>query len=486
MARDLRTWLNVLEGQGDLKRVSAPVSLNGEIAEICRRMRQRQATPVLFENIEGQRDRWCRRLFTGGLCRRDLLALTLGMPAGASTEEIIGLLKRRFREPIAPATVSGGPVKDHILRGEEINLYDIPVPVWHPGDGGPYINTMSAVVTRHPETGQHNLGQYRAMIVAKDRISSLLIPSKGWGTVYDWYQRAGRPMPVALVFGWDQSMVFSAGIPLPVGEYGVMGALTGEPVPLVKCETSDLMVPASAEIVIEGTISPDPASYEIEGPFGEGGFYSTPASRPVIQVECITHRDDPIYRGALTGVPGPGNANDEMWVIVGHGVPPILWNVFEQQDVPGVIDFDLGAVLAIMINKTYQGQARQIAAAVWGSKLGFNVGKIIVVTENNIDIHNPAAVQTAIARNVIPSRDIIVYPMQVGSYVDPALAFQSQDVMEYGTGLQEKCLIDATVDWTTHPRRGIWQGHRLPPESTDHFAGIAETVAAKWSAYGLD
>jgi len=484
MTRDLRAWLERLDEIGDLQRVNVPVALDGEVAEVCRRVTALGGRPVLFENIRGHEDSWCRKLFTGGLSSRKYLSMMLGADAGLPQDEMQKLLRQRFNQPIDPVTVSGGPIKDHIITGDDIDLGQLPIPRWHPGDGGRYISTMCATVTRDPETGQHNLGQYRAMVVSKDRISVLLIPSKGWGTVYDRYRQMGQPMPVAIVFGWDQSMIFTAGIPLPRDEYTVMGALMGEPVPLVKCETSLVMVPASAEIVVEGSISTDPASYEMEGPYGEAGVYSTAQMRPVIQVSCITHREDPIYRAALTGVRIPGGM-DEMFVIAMNGLSVLLWNVLESQDIPGVLDVAAGSMAVVKIHKTYQGQARQIAAAIWGSKLALTWAKIVVVVEDDVNIHDPLAVQAAIATHLDPSRDIVTYPLQMGSYADPSLSLESQNVDEYGSGLMDRLLIDATVNWTTHPRREVWGGRRLPLPSDDHFPAVAEAVAERWPEYGI-
>jgi len=485
MARDLRSWLARLETEDELKRVTVSVDPKGEVAEICRRVREKGGFPLLFENISGYESTWCRRMFTGGIAHRSCIAMMLGERKDISADDIQQLLQRRFREPVPPVSVPEGPVKENVIQGGDVDLYQIPVPLWHPQDGGPYLNTMCATVTRNPDTGRHNLGQYRAMIVGRDRLSTLLIPSKGWGTIYDRYRQLAKSMPVAIVIGWDQSMVFTAGIPMSQDEYTVMGALMQEPVPLVKCETSDIEVPASAEIVIEGTISPDPETYEVEGPFGEAGCYSVPQRRPVIQVDCITHRHDPIYRGALTGIPIPGAFNDEMYIIASCGIPPLLRNILEDQDIPGVVDLQLGSMTVVRIRKTYQGQARQIAAAIWGSRPGLYLAKIIVVVEDDIDIRNPTAVQAAIAQNVNPSRGVIIYPMQAGSYADPALSMEEKDEQEYDAGLQDRLLIDATVDWTTHPRHMEWDWQRVPPSSADHFPEMLEKVDHRLNDYGV-
>ena len=210
---------------------------------------------------------------------------------------------QRARLPKQP--VDDGPVKENIITGDDINLFDFPVPKWHREDGGRYINTFQATITKDPDTGQHNLGIYRGMIGKKDTLPVLLWRAQNWGVHFQKWKERGEKMPVAHVYGWEPCLPFCASAPIPTGvsEYEVMGSIRGEPVPLVKCETVDLMVPASAEMVVEGYIDDDPSTYEMEGPFGEytGYFGGDQGPKHVTKVTCITHRNDPIFRGTLEG-----------------------------------------------------------------------------------------------------------------------------------------------------------------------------------------
>ena len=381
MVNDLRDWLTLLEGEGQLYRMQAEVDWRGELAEVQRQVILKQGPAILYENIKDYRSGRCTRLFCGGIATQGRTALMLGMPLDSSRGELIRELRARFRNPVAPEVVASGSVKENILRGDDIDLFEFPVPQWHPDDSGRYINTWGGVVTRDPETGQQNVGVYRAVIASRDKINVLLVPAQNWGVHFGKYQALGQPMPVAFVFGWDPTMVFAGGMHLPVAEYDVMGGLRQQAVPLVKCETSELSVPASAEIVVEGFISPDPATYEDEGPYGEStGYYSLPRKRPVVNVSCITHRNDPIFRGSIL----------ESGTIIRLGAAALLWNGLEQQDIPGILDVAVGSITAIKIHKTYQGQARQIAAAIWGSRTAITMAKAIVVVddENDVDIAN--------------------------------------------------------------------------------------------------
>ena len=232
-------------------------------------------------------------------------------------------------------------MKDVIVRGDAIDQNEFPVPKWHHLEGGRYIHTFSGIVTRDPDTRVMNVGIYRGMIGRKDTTPMLLIKGgQHWGHHFQKYADRGEPMPVACVIGWDPIMPFLAGSPIPTGvcEWDVMGAYRGEPAELVRCETVDLEVPASAEIVIEGFISDDPATWEKEGPFGEytGHLSDVPTPRPTMKVTCITHRREPIFRGCLEGtLPGSYSENSVMSGVQRAG---IAWNILKGAGIPGVRD----------------------------------------------------------------------------------------------------------------------------------------------------
>lgn len=482
---DLRQWVDKLEAEGELKRIKARVGWDGELAAIVERVYSERGPALLFENIKGYENTWCRRQFVGGLSKRSRLALMMDMPKDTPSRDLTELLRKRFKSPVPPVEVSTGPVKENIVKGNDVDLFQIPVPKWHPLDGGRYINTWCGVVTMNPETGDHNVGMYRGMILSKNKIGVLLVPAQGWGAHYARYQQLGKPMPVAMVYGCDLSFGFMAAIPVTlIGEYEAMGAIRQGPVPLVKCETSDLRVPASAEIVVEGSISPDPATYEMEGPFGEWtGYYGMSAKRPVMTVDCITFRDDPIYRGNLEGLK-PGLVNEDAVVAyVAHSA--LIWDILEAQGIPGILDVVFAPWTIVKIHKTYQGQARHIAAALWGSRLAVNFCKTVMVVEEEVDIHNMRALQLAVQTYVDPAKDIVIFPLNVGSSLDVSLAFEDRDELAYGASLQSKFLIDATIDWTTHPIREEWGNRRLPPTCTEQLPEVEKLVESRWSEYGF-
>ena len=482
-SRDLRKWIDQLESEGDLKRITAKVDWDDEISQIIRKVYVQNGPALLFENIKDHENTFSRKLFTNGLGTQSRVNLMLGLPKTASPTEAVLTIRKRMKKPVPPVRVKTGPVKENIIRGKDVDLFQIPVPKWHPLDNGRYINTFNATITRDPDTGLNNAGVYRGTILGKNKIGVLLMPMKDWGITYTKYQAMGKAMPVSFVYGWDPALIPVAGSPVTGPEYDLAGALRQEPVELVKCETSDIEVPASAEIVVEGFMSPDPNTYEIEGPFGEGsGFYGEARKRPVVEVTCITHRNDPIYRGSLVGTK---EGITEIRASVSTMMSVVFWNILESQEIPGVLDLTTGPISAVKIHKTYQGQPRQIAAALWGSKFAGHPFNIIMVVEEDVDIHNPAALMRAMHSKVDFYRDLVVYPLYMGSPIDVSLPYDNRDELKYGAAIANKLLIDATTDWEIHPPRAEWGNKRFPPDCYYSRPETEELVEKRWKEYGL-
>ena len=209
-------------------------------------------------------------------------------------------------------------MKENILTGKDIDLYEFPAPHWNRLDGGRYLLTYGGCVTKDPETGIMNVGIYRGMVAGHDRIPILMWRAQHIGHhVTAWQNGGSAEMPIAVAIGWEPSLGFTGGSPVPKGmcEYDVMGAIRGAPVELVKCETVDLYVPASAEIVIEGYLGLDPETYLMEGPYAEftGYLAGDRSPKPTIRVTAITHRNDPILRGTIEGsMPGSYSENGDV------------------------------------------------------------------------------------------------------------------------------------------------------------------------------
>jgi UbiD family decarboxylase len=490
---DLREWIGRLEKDGELRRVRAEVDWDREIGAIARRVLEKKGPALLFEHIKDYRTGRCTRLFTGGLGSRARLALALGFAKDVSNQELVQYVMKKNRETIPPVIVPTGPVKEHIVRGPDVDQTEFPVPRWHPLEGGRYIHTFSAIVTRDPHTRIMNVGIYRGMIGRKNTAPMLLIKGgQHWGQHFVKYSARGQPMPVACVIGWDPIMGFLAGSPIPAGvcEYDVMGAYRGQPAELVRCETVDLEVPATAEIVIEGLISDDPATYEMEGPFGEftGYISDIPTPRPTMHVTCITHRTDPIFRGTLEGtLPGSFSENSVMSSVQRAA---IAWNILTTAGIPGIRNVFVhpitnGTNIAIQIHKHYQGQPKQIAAALWGSGAAQYRYKNVIVVEEDIDVASYEQLDWAFAYRVNAGEaGIVVFPGIFGSPIDPSTPLEDRNVEQLGTGVWNRVLIDATRSWKFE-RRPEWGNERFPPTVRPAPEDEAR-VRERWTEYGLE
>ena len=491
---DLRGWIEALRAEGEMQEIDVEVNWDCELGTVARKAFGTGDGPaILFKNISGYNSSGsrCSQLFTGGMSNYSRIAMTLGLPKDAPVTDMVQATRYYLNQRVPPVEVTDGPVKENILKGDDINLFDFPVPKWHREDGGRYINTFQATITKDPDTGIHNLGIYRGMIGQKDTLPVLLWRAQNWGVHFQKWKERGEKMPVAHVYGWEPCLPYCASAPVPTGvsEYDVMGAIRGAPVPLVKCETVDLMVPASAEMVVEGYIDDDPSTFEMEGPFGEytGYFGGDQGPKHVTKVTCITHRDNPIFRGTLEGtLPKMLNENSVMSSVQRAGV---AWNVLERAGVPGVTDVHCspannGTTVFIQLHQTYRGQAKQAAAALWGSNSAHLRYKNVWVLDEDIDIHDYGSVDWAFAYRVNAAEDdIVFFPATWGSLLDPSTRLKDRDPLLYGTGKWCRVLIDATVNLDFDPEEQ-YDGDRYPPMVMPHKVDM-DLVNSRWQEYGF-
>ena len=491
--RGLRDWISKLEEIGQLKRITAEVDWNLELSAIAREILSCRGPALLFENIKEYKNTFCRKFFTGGLGSLERVALALGLPKESPPQAIVRFLKENYWKPLSPVKLDWGPVKQNRLKGDEIDLTQLPVPKYNVLDGGRYVNTYACVITQDPDTHLMNIGTYRGMLCEdKKSIAVLLAKPQHWGQHYLKYQARKEEMPVAVVYGTNPVLLMCAGDPIlhpGYSEYEVVGGLCREPMELVKCETSDLYVPAHAEIVVEGRISSDPKTFQIEGPFGEyTGLYGGKRSpKPVIRVECITYRDDPIFRGGPAGS-SPGRLNEgNCWHI--PSLSALLWKYLEDVGVPNIMGV-WGSPAANMTNvrvgirKIYRGHAKQVAAALIGGPQQ-HVAKNIVVVDEDIDLADSDAIEWAIAyRTNAEMGDFQFFPGTMGSPLDPSTPLAQRDVMKYGQGKWCRVFIDATVNWDLEPEEQ-YGGLREPPLCTVPTPEVAELIRRRWSEYGF-
>jgi UbiD family decarboxylase len=492
---DLRNWMKALDAAGELRQVDAEVDWNVELGTIARLAQGEADGPALiFNNIRdyGANAR-CRQVFTGGLASYRRLAMLLGLPADTHARELVKLGRTVLSNAIPPKIVATGPVKENIIKGDDVDLYEFPVPQWNRIDGGRYILTYGGVVTKDPDTNVMNVGVYRGMVGGRNLIPILMWRAQHVGHhVTAWQAKGHKEMPIAVAIGWEPSLDFVGGSPVPKGvcEYDVVGAIRGAPVELVKCETVDLYVPATSEIVIEGYLGIEPESYTMEGPFAEftGYVAGDRSPKPTIRVTAITHRKDPILRGTIEGsMPGSFSENGVCSSIMRAAT---AWNVLDRAGVPGVTDVwcppvQTGINIVVAIKQSYRGQAKQVANALWGSSAAHVRYKHVTVVDDDIDIHDYAAIDWAIAHRVNAGEDdIVIMPSTFGAGLDPSTRRRDRNVMQFGTGKWNRVLIDATInlDYDPDPDLG---GARFPPTVWPAPDDVA-AAKARWSELGLD
>jgi len=493
---DMRNWIKALKTAGELHEIDAEVDWNIELGTVMRLAQGAGTGPALqFNNIKDynhQASR-CRRVFGCGLSSYRRVAMMMGLAPDTHPRELVKIGRNILSGSVPPKVVSSGPCKENILKGKDIDLYQFPVPYWNRLDGGRYILTYGGVVTKDLESGIMNVGIYRGMVASRDQIPILMWRAQHIGHHVTAWQQGGKPeMPIAVAIGWEPSLGFCGGAPVPKGvcEYDVMGAIRGAPVELVKCETVDLYVPATSEIVIEGYLQLDPATYLMEGPFAEftGYVAGDRAPKPAIRVTAVTHRNDPILRGTIEGsLPGSFSENAICSSIMRAAT---AWNVLDRAGVPGITDVwcppvHAGINLLIRMKQSYRGQAKQAANAIWGSSAAHVRYKHITVVDDDIDIHDYAAVDWAVAYRVNAGEDdVIIMPATFGAGLDPSTRKRDRNPALFGTGKWNRLLIDATMNMDYDPDPDF-DGARFPslvwPDKAD-----VEAAQARWTELGLD
>jgi UbiD family decarboxylase len=482
--KDLRDWISTLERESELVRVKTEVDWNLEIGGILREVFDKNGPALLFENIKDYKDTACTKLFTASLATFPRIALMLGLPKDTPYKELINVWRERVKKPLKPVTVDFGPCKENILKGDEVDLFQFPTPHWHKLDGGRYIGTYHGVVTKDPDTGWENSGTYRQVI--HDKNSTSMSVAQGQHIWMHWrkYRAKGQNMPLAVAIGWDPVLPAVAASPVPeyTDEWDIMGALRQEPVELVKCETVDLRVPASSEIVLEGELITDVSTFKNDGPFAEyTGYYGGPSQRPIFKVNCVTFRNEPIFQGTITGKP---ITEDHRVGSVSHSA--LLWDLLDKR-MPGITGVNNDpstayANLIVSIDNSYYGQVQQVATNIWGWMGSHQIGKNIIVCDSDIDIYNLNEVFWAIAYRVDPKRDIILFPHWIHA-LDP-IVHPDDKVLGPGGNKGTKLLIDATKP-IDKPRSDKLFGQRFavvayPDDDT------MKLVHSKWNKYGIE
>lgn len=473
----LADFVQVLERDGELKRISHPVKAELEITEIADRVMKRGGPALLFENVVGKPIPVLINAF--GSAKR--MALALGV---ADIEEIAAEITKliqtkppkSFKDKfhllgaliklagIPPKIVKAGDCQAVINREPDLNI--LPVLTCWPGDAGPFI-TLPMVFSRDPVKGTRNVGLYR-MQVFDPRTTGMHWHLHKVGARHFQHQKeqAGR-LELAVCLGGDPAMIYAATAPLPdqIDEILFTGFLRKKGVELVKCVTVDVEVPANSDIVIEGYVDPSEALRR-EGPFGDHtGFYSLADDYPAFHVTCITHRKNPIYPTTIVGRPPMedaylGKATERLFL-------PLL-----RVTLPEIMDMNLPVhgvfhnLAIISIKKEYPAHARKVMHALWGlGQMMFT--KTLIVVDHDVDVHDLAEVTWVVGNHIDPKRDTVLVdgPVDVLDHAAPMLGYGS------------KIGIDATRKWRSEGFEREWPAPIVMDEQTKkHIDSIWEKL----------
>ena len=490
---DLREFIAQLEALGELKRVRAEVSPRLEMTEVCDRVLRAGGPALLFERPAGHSIPVLGNLF--GTTRRVALAMGAQGEAEQSLRDI-GRLLAALREPdppkgmretwqklpelrqlvskvldMAPKVVTSAPCQETVWEGSEVDLGRFPVQTCWPGDAGPLI-TWGLTVTRGPHKPRLNLGIYRQQVIGPNRVIMRWLAQRGGALDFREHTQArpGEPFPVAVALGADPATTIAAVTPIPdtLGEYQFAGLLRGARTEIAKCIGSELQVPASSEIVLEGVIHPGDTAPE--GPFGDHtGYYNEVERFPVLTIERITLRRSPIYHSTYTGKPPDEPAM--LGVALNEVFVPLLVKQF-----PEIVDFYLPPegcsyrLAVVSLRKQYLGHAKRVMFGIWSVLRQFMYTKFIVVVDDDINVRDWKEVIWAITTRVDAARDTVIVENTPIDYLDFASPV---------SGLGSKFGIDATNKWPGETARTWGRPISMDPE-------VMRRVDALWGELGLD
>lgn len=484
---DLRDFIAQLEARGLLKRISHPVSTNLEMTIISDRVLRAGGPALLFSNPKESSMPVLTNLF--GTVER--VALGMGEESIHALREV-GKLLAALKEPeppkgfkdafaklpllkqalnMAPKYVSSAPCQNYVLEGEAVDLTSLPIQTCWPGDVAPLI-TWGLVTTKGPYQDRENIGIYRQQLLGKNKLIMRWLSHRGGALDYQAWQQVypGERFPIAVTLGADPATLLAAVTPVPdtLSEYAFAGLLRGQRTQLTHCLGCDLSVPASAEIILEGYI--EPGEEAPEGPFGDHtGYYNEVQTFPVLTVDRLTHREQPIYHSTYTGRPPDEPA------ILGLALNEVFIPLLQKQ-FPEIIDFYLPPegcsyrLAVVTIKKQYPGHAKRIMMAVWSFLRQFMYTKFVIVCDADIDARNWQDVIWAITTRMDPARDTVMMENTPIDYLDFASPVR---------GLGSKMGMDATSKWAGETQRE-W-GKAIVVDSE-----IQERVDAYWSKLGLD
>jgi UbiD family decarboxylase len=467
---DLRDFMAQADQLGELRLVrGADWDLEiGAITDLAQH--QINGPAVLFDDIKGYPSGF--RILSNTLGSSSRTALLLGMPTGKTWQQLLPIWRERSKHlpsGIPPVEVADGPILENVIPKAKVDLGIFPTPKWHEKDGARYIGTATVDVIKDPDGPWVNLGCYRSAIADERHLTVYISPGKHGRILRDKYFDAGKDMPIVLVFGQDPAIFIAASLEVPFGvsEYDYAGALKGEPMAIVRGRATGLPIPATAEVAVEGFLRPGVTSPE--GPFGEWTGYYASSSReePLLEVENLYYRNDPI----LGGMP-PYKPPAELTSYRGLMRSALLWEQMERAGVPdvtGVWCHEAGGVrllTAVSIRPRYAGHARQALHVAAMCHAGAYMGRFVVVVDDDIDVTDLQDVTWALCTRCDPDRDADFIRRAWSGPLDPAIG---PDEKMYNSRL----LFDAT-------RPFEWRD-KFPPV-VEPSLETRRAVADQWSS----
>ena len=482
--RDLRGFIALLESRGQLRRISAPVDPDLELAAIADRVLAMGGPALLFENVIGSPMPVAVNLL--GTVERVLWSMGMEEPQELETlGERLALLQQprppkglkevaRFGSVLfdllkaRPDLDLTPPCHQEVFKGDQVNLDALPLLRPWPGDAGRVV-TLGLVITKDPETGVPNVGVYRLQRQSNNTMTVHWLSVRGGARHLRKAAEMGKKLEVAVAIGVHPLLVMAAATPIPVqlSEWLFAGLYAGEGVRLAKCKTVNLEVPSHSEVVLEGTITP---GEELpDGPCGDHmGFYGGEEASPLVRFHCVTQRRDPVFLTTFSGRPPKEEAM--LAIALNRIYTPIL-----RQQIPEIVDFFLPMeglsykLAVIAIDKAYPGQAKRAAMAFWSALPQFTYTKFVVVVDKSINIRDPRQVIWAISAQVDPQRDLFVLE---------DTPFDSLDFASERLGLGGRLAIDATTK-VGPEKRHEWG------EALGRPADLEERIDQRWAELGL-
>jgi UbiD family decarboxylase len=420
---DLREWIDVLKQKNELMTINASVDPYLELGAICRYFIDHGPNKaLLFNNVKG----YSIPVLANAFSTRQRLNLALGIKDEKLREQFI---LEHWNKSIEPVLVNEAVCQENVYLDENVDLNRFPIPWHNVDDGGRYIS-FGVLVTKDPESGIHNLSYARVQIKSNNKGGIMVTPNKHARRNMEKYWSRGENTPVSIFIGADPILKLAAAAspPYDVSEYNLAGALRGEAVKVIRSITNDLLVPADAEIVIEGEIPPD--VLETEGPFGEfTGYYGPAGEREVLLVRAITHRNQPIYQTLYTGMPICDNhvmqellRSAKVWERVKQVVP----NVKAVYCPPQAGN---GFTVWISMKKKHDGEPKLAMMAAWTA---FEYVKHVFVVDEDVNIYDSKVREWVVATRVQADHDVLIIPGMVGMALDPSAQGRVGDPVRLG------------------------------------------------------